>query len=98
MTFICYSETGTALHPANFRLRYEFVDTRLGGEPWPGRRQEPCARVFRRMRSGTFWSPRNVLLFGRGGAQSLSCVYRIEAGTGQKVSTDLLRTWHIAEL
>lgn len=47
---------GTALHPANFRLKYEFVDTWLGGEPWPSRRGEPppppCSRVFRKLKSG----------------------------------------------
>ncbi|XP_049958183.1 uncharacterized protein LOC126474750, partial [Schistocerca serialis cubense] len=83
------SVSGTALHPASFRLRYEFVDTRLGGEPLPGRRHEPCARLFRRTRAGHFWSPRNVRLFGRGGATQLSCLYRIEAAPGEKVRLTL---------
>ncbi|XP_063232233.1 uncharacterized protein LOC134536448 [Bacillus rossius redtenbacheri] len=87
------TEHGTALHPAAFRLRYEFVDTRLGGEAWPARRGEAvppsCSRVFRRARSGSFHSPRNVFLFGRGGAANLSCVYRLEAGSGEKIRLTL---------
>lgn len=31
-----HTTDGTALHPASFRLRYEFVDTYLGGEQWAG--------------------------------------------------------------
>ncbi|XP_046659628.1 uncharacterized protein LOC124353702 [Homalodisca vitripennis] len=88
------SDDGTALHPASFRLKYEFVDTHLGGEPWPGRRGEepppqPCSRIFRRVKSGHIKSPRNVFLYGRGGAANLSCVYRLEAGAGEKVRLTL---------
>lgn len=35
--------------------------------------------------SGVIKSPRNIFLYGRGGATNLSCVYRLEAGAGQKV-------------
>lgn len=85
-----HTEDGTALHPASFRLRYEFVDTRLGGDAWLGRKGEDpppqhCSRVFRKMRSGEIFSPRNVFLYGRGGATNLTCVYRLEAGPGEKV-------------
>lgn len=31
-----HTTEGTALHPSTFRLRYEFVDTRLGGDSWSG--------------------------------------------------------------
>ena len=94
LTMRHYSEDGTALHPATFRLKYEFVDTRMGGESWSGRRGEepppqPCSRVFRKTPSGDFSSPRNVFLFGRGGAKNLSCVYRIEAGSGEKIRLTL---------
>lgn len=94
LTMRHFSEDGTALHPTTFRLKYEFVDTRMGGEPWAGRRGEepppqPCSRVFRRTRSGEFASPRNVFLFGRGGARNLSCVYRLEAGAGEKIQLTL---------
>ena len=86
------------------RLKYEFVDTNLGGEPWTGRgailatgavsaagrplsrAPIPCARIFRRMRSGDVFSPRNVFMFGRGGAANLSCIYRIEAAANERVS------------
>ncbi|KAJ8878397.1 hypothetical protein PR048_018975 [Dryococelus australis] len=91
LTLQHHTDDGTALHPAAFRLRYEFVDTRLGGEPWPGRRGEvlPCSRIFRRGRAGHFRSPRNVFLFGRGGAVNLSCSYRLEAGSGEKIRLTL---------
>lgn len=87
-----HTHTGTALYPATFALRYEFVDTDLGGEPWPGRRGEQppvpalCSRVFRHQRQGTVQSPRNVFLHGRGGAKNLTCLYRFEAGVGERVS------------
>ncbi|XP_052124465.1 uncharacterized protein LOC113206306 isoform X2 [Frankliniella occidentalis] len=94
---------GTALHPAHWRLKYEFVDTNLGGEPWTGRGSLlatgavsaagrplsrppiPCARLFRRLRSGEVFSPRNVFMFGRGGAANLSCIYRIEAASNERI-------------
>lgn len=77
---------GTALHPASFKLRYEFVDTRLGGEPWPANEDPgPCHRVFRNMHDGDIVGPRNTFLFGRGGAKDLHCVYRIEAGVDERV-------------
>ncbi|XP_054288224.1 uncharacterized protein LOC129003910 [Macrosteles quadrilineatus] len=88
------SDDGTALHPSHFRARYEFVDTWLGGEPWTGRRGEtpppqPCSRVFRKVKSGYIKSPRNIFLYGRGGAKNLSCVYRLEASPGEKVRLTL---------
>lgn len=84
------SYTGTALYPTAFSLKYEFVDTDLGGEKWLGRKgEEPipplCSRMFRKKR-GNFQSPRNVFLHGRGGAKNLTCLYRFEAGVGEKVS------------
>ncbi|XP_046398913.1 uncharacterized protein LOC124165515 [Ischnura elegans] len=132
----------TALSPASFRLRYEFVDTRLPGEameyvggdgtketgpgkgatgrrqqtaPGPGERgygSSPlfpgaflsgawipkgekdsgpkgpgsgCHRLLRLRSSGQLPSPKNVFLYGRGGAETLSCVYRIEARPGQRI-------------
>ncbi|KAL9905570.1 uncharacterized protein ACN2A1_005348 isoform 2-T2 [Glossina fuscipes fuscipes] len=84
-----HTHTGTALFPAQFSLNYEFVDTEQGGEPWPGRRgEEPipplCSRVFRK-RKGNVQVPRNVFLFGRGGAKNLTCLYRFEAGPSERV-------------
>ncbi|XP_017770463.1 PREDICTED: uncharacterized protein LOC108558152 [Nicrophorus vespilloides] len=81
-----HTEDGTALHPASFKLKYEFIDTRLGGEPWPGKEQPgPCHRIFKNMRHGEINGPRNTFLFGRGGAKDLHCVYRIEAGVDERV-------------
>ncbi|XP_073840699.1 uncharacterized protein isoform X2 [Musca autumnalis] len=84
-----HTHTGTALFPAQFSLNYEFVDTEQGGEPWPGRRgEEPvpplCSRVFRK-RKGNIQVPRNVFLYGRGGAKNLTCLYRFEAGPSERV-------------
>ncbi|KAL0271271.1 UNVERIFIED_CONTAM: hypothetical protein PYX00_008412 [Menopon gallinae] len=90
-----YSQLGTALHPVSFRLSYSFVDTRLGGEHWISRRPEdagksPCVRIFRRKRRGLIHSPRNIFLYGKGGATNLSCVYRIEGSPSDRVKLTLL--------
>ncbi|KAF6203377.1 hypothetical protein GE061_003796 [Apolygus lucorum] len=76
------SAEGTALKPTSFKFHYEFVDTRLGGESWKG---GPCHRLFRKKKSGMVHSPKNVFMYGRGGATNLTCVYRIEAGEGERV-------------
>ncbi|XP_025836544.1 uncharacterized protein LOC108736059 isoform X2 [Agrilus planipennis] len=81
-----HTEDGTALHPASFRLRYEFVDVRFEGELWPSREKKgPCYRVFRKQHVGDVFVPRNVFLYGRGGARNLNCVYRFEAGPSERV-------------
>ncbi|XP_049816979.1 uncharacterized protein LOC109597464 [Aethina tumida] len=81
-----HTEDGTALHPASFKLKYEFVDTRLGGEAWSDKRQPgPCHRVFKKIHVGEVISPRNIFLYGRGGAKDLHCVYRFEAGVDERV-------------
>lgn len=71
---------GTATHPMAFALHYEFVDARVEGEAWGGAvpRAEPaaCSRLL--LSPGEFASPRNALWFGRGGAQRLRCVYRLQ--------------------
>jgi hypothetical protein len=87
---------GTALYPSNFRLMYEFVDTRLAGELWkgstpPGEHSERCTRILRQP-PYRFTSPKNVFLFGRGGNSNLSCVYRLEAPAGMAVKITLKRT------
>ncbi|EDV97969.1 GH14406 [Drosophila grimshawi] len=84
-----HTHTGTALFPAQFALNYEFVDTEQGGETWTGRRGEDpvpplCSRVFRK-RKGNIQVPRNVFLYGRGGAKNITCLYRFEAGTSERV-------------
>lgn len=85
--------TGSALYPTAFSLKYEFVDTDLGGDKWPGQKgDEPvpslCSRLFRKKR-GNFQSPRNVFLHGRGGAKNLTCLYRFEAEAGERVCITL---------
>lgn len=87
-----HSLTGSALYPSNWEMRYEFVDTDLGGEPWPGKKGEEvpplCSRVFRK-RKDNFQGPRNVFLHGRGGAKNISCLYRFEASVGERVRITL---------
>ncbi|XP_060521214.1 uncharacterized protein LOC132698910 [Cylas formicarius] len=78
-----HTEDGTALHPAFFKLKYEFVDTRLGGEP--DKEAGSCHRVYRKQHVGEVTGPRNVFLYGRGGARDLHCVYRFEAGSDERV-------------
>ncbi|CAG9812922.1 unnamed protein product [Phaedon cochleariae] len=81
-----HTEDGTALHPASFKLKYEFVDTRLGGDSWPDREEVgPCHRIFKKEHVGEVTAPRNIFLYGRGGANSLNCVYRFEAGVDERV-------------
>ncbi|XP_055387186.1 uncharacterized protein LOC129615828 [Condylostylus longicornis] len=88
-----HTHTGTALYPAQFSLNYEFVDTEMGGDFWPGRRGEDpvpplCTRLFKK-RKGNVQSPRNVFLYGRGGAKNLTCLYRFEAGVSERIKLTL---------
>ncbi|XP_068086166.1 uncharacterized protein [Anabrus simplex] len=83
----------TALRPVLFRALYEFVDLHQDGEPMG---TGPCSRRFvSRSQSPIaeaplkFHSPRDVFLFGRGGATNLSCVYRFEAQRGERVKLTL---------
>ncbi|XP_049706597.2 uncharacterized protein LOC110375569 isoform X1 [Helicoverpa armigera] len=83
---------GTATHPLEFALHYEFVDARLEGVPLAddGRRARSVPRECARLLSapGAFASPRNALWFGRGGARRLRCVYRLQA-EGARVALEL---------
>ncbi|CAH0584579.1 unnamed protein product [Chrysodeixis includens] len=93
MSLAATSLPGTATHPLEFALHYEFVDARLEGSPLPddGRRPRAlppeCARLL--TLPGAFASPRNALWFGRGGARRLRCVYRLQAD-GARIILDLL--------
>lgn len=40
---------------------------------------------------GHFQAPRSVFFYGRGGAQNLSCVFRFEAGPGERVKLTITR-------
>lgn len=40
---------------------------------------------------GHFQAPRSVFFYGRGGAQNLSCVFRFEAGPGERVKLTFTR-------
>lgn len=57
-----------------FRALYEFVDLHLDGEPYGN---EPCSRRFfntphdDEKQPQKFAAPRNVFLYGRGGARNL---------------------------
>ncbi|XP_011053058.1 PREDICTED: uncharacterized protein LOC105145301 [Acromyrmex echinatior] len=77
---------GTAIHPINFHARYEFVSTVQTGEPWG---DGVCSRIWRKVHVGEIMSPRDVRLFGRGGASKLDCRYRVEAGSGERVRLTL---------
>ncbi|XP_022916977.1 uncharacterized protein [Onthophagus taurus] len=81
-----HTEDGTALHPASFKLKYEFVDTKLGGEPLLiDDKPTPCYRVFKNNPQGEITGPKNTFLFGRGGAKDLHCVLRIEAKDDERI-------------
>ncbi|XP_023245577.1 uncharacterized protein LOC106637106 [Copidosoma floridanum] len=71
----------TALRPLDFQALYEFVDLYQDGDPYGS---APCSRVFySRTRDNypdrKFRAPRNIFMYGRGGAKNISCVYRFEA-------------------
>ena len=60
--------------PVDFRALYEFVDLYQDGEPYG---TGPCSRVFySRNRDNypekKFRAPRDIFLYGRGGAKNLS--------------------------
>lgn len=81
-----HTEDGTALHPASFKLKYEFVDTRMVGDPWPDKDEYSiCYRILRKQHMGEVMSPRNIFLYGRGGSRDLDCIYRFEAGIDERV-------------
>ncbi|XP_046612374.1 uncharacterized protein LOC124301420 isoform X1 [Neodiprion virginianus] len=86
LTLKMESLPGTVLHTVNFQARYEFVATLQGGESWI---EGACNRVWRKVRAGTITSPRDVRLFGRGGASRLECRYRVEGGPGERVRLTL---------
>lgn len=75
-------------------MKYEFVDTDLGGHNWKGKERSAnshdipttqlCSRVFRKKR-GKVHSPNNVFLHGRGGAKNISCLYRFEGNADDRV-------------
>lgn len=61
--------------PVVFRALYEFVDLHLDGDPFGN---EPCSRRFVSYPNvdentpQNFTAPRNVFLYGRGGARNLT--------------------------
>ncbi|XP_044271339.1 uncharacterized protein LOC123015593 [Tribolium madens] len=79
----------TALRPVQFRALYEFVDLHLDGEPYgPG----ACSRRFSSLNQDgpqKFRSPRDIFLYGRGGAKNISCVYRFEAQNDERIKITL---------
>lgn len=93
MVIQTHTHQGTALHQSTFKIIYEFVDTRLPGEPWIGRKEDnfssKCSRVFRNKKKGTVGLPRNVFMYGRGGASNLSCLYRFEAPAGERIRLEI---------
>ncbi|XP_034934803.1 uncharacterized protein [Chelonus insularis] len=73
-------DESTALRPVNFQARYEFVDLHQDGDSYGS---GPCSRVFYSRHRDQypdrkFQAPRNIFLYGRGGAKNLSCIYRFE--------------------
>ncbi|XP_039292120.1 uncharacterized protein LOC111044919 [Nilaparvata lugens] len=89
----------TTLRPVSFRALYEFVDLHQDGEPYG---TGPCSRRFvsrsqpqtaqgQSSTPLTFGSPRDVFLYGRGGATNLSCTYWFLAQKGERVRITLKR-------
>ncbi|XP_023310248.1 uncharacterized protein LOC108907793 [Anoplophora glabripennis] len=79
----------TALRPVTFKALYEFVDLHLDGEPFG---EGPCSRRFGVATSDIqqkFKSPRDIFLYGRGGAKNISCTYRFEAHKDERIKITL---------
>lgn len=77
-----HSVLGTVLEPYSFRMHYEFVDSgAYDREADDG----SCVIDYTVHRSMDITEPRNVFLYGRGGAKSLDCVYRLQAEPGYRM-------------
>ncbi|KAF7989794.1 hypothetical protein HCN44_008468 [Aphidius gifuensis] len=74
---------GTALRNVNFQAKYEFISTKQSGEQWGN--NGACNRIWKKYKSGDITSPKDIRLYGRGGAKKIDCNYRIEAGAGERV-------------
>ncbi|XP_064083288.1 uncharacterized protein LOC135199311 [Macrobrachium nipponense] len=81
---------GTAPAHVEFLARYEFVDKRQWGDPTPG--GGPCDRMFTLRPDRLFASPRDVFLFGRGGAKRLQCIYTFVAEPHQRIRLRIIRS------
>ncbi|KAK8752946.1 hypothetical protein OTU49_008390, partial [Cherax quadricarinatus] len=90
MTLSLRYAAGTAPSHVEFLARYEFVDTRQWGDPTPD--GGPCDRTFSVRPDRLFASPRDVFMFGRGGANRLRCVYTFQVAPYQRVSLRILRS------
>lgn len=65
--------TFTFSRPVNFRAFYEFVDLNQDGDAYG---TGPCSRVFYSRNSDQYFdrkfsAPRDIFLYGRGGAKNL---------------------------
>lgn len=78
-----HSVLGTVLEPFNFKLHYEFVDSSAYDHE---NDDGTCVIDYKNVReSMDVTGPRNVFLYGRGGAKSLDCLYRLEAEPGYRL-------------
>ncbi|XP_065344971.1 uncharacterized protein LOC135942650 [Cloeon dipterum] len=99
-------EESTTLRPVRFTLLYEFVDPRMDGEPFgsgPCDRRfisrhktgpvlpSNVLVPYRDLRENSFRSPKDIFLFGRGGARHLKCRFRFEADLGERVKLTINR-------
>lgn len=74
---------GTVLEPFSFKLHYEFVDSAVyDRENGDG----TCTIEYGGLREPVdITEPRNVFLYGRGGAKTLDCLYRLVAEPGYRM-------------
>lgn len=78
-----HSVLGTVLEPFDFKLHYEFVDS--GMYDYGENDDRTCVINFKMRESMDITEPRNVFLYGRGGAKSLDCLYRLEVEPGYRM-------------
>ncbi|XP_050434734.1 uncharacterized protein LOC126841954 [Adelges cooleyi] len=76
-----HSVLGTVLEPINFKLHYEFVDSSV----YDRENDDGCVVDYNIGKSVDIAEPKNVFLYGRGGARSLQCLYRLRAEPGYRM-------------
>jgi len=77
-----HSVLGTVLEPFGFKMHYEFVDSGAYDRENGG---GACVIRYKVRKSMDITEPKNVFLYGRGGAKNLDCLYRLEVEPGYRM-------------
>ncbi|XP_071036230.1 uncharacterized protein [Parasteatoda tepidariorum] len=82
--FLSFASELLTSSTSSFTARYEFIDTRLQGTQID---HSECDRRLdsRISKQGSFASPRNLFLYGRGGRKNLNCMYHFVGLPSERV-------------